>query len=113
MQRDMELIAKLLLQIEKMPPGEEGLHFSGGYDPKLITDHLFIMWDAGLIDAHDCSSSDGRNIMVNRMTWSGHEFLDNIRKGDIWDQLGSKLKEAPFEVVLDIAKSYARKKFGL
>jgi len=113
MKRDMELVAKLLLAIENMPPGEPGLHFPEGYDQKLIMDHLFIMWDAGLVEATDASSSSGRHVMVQRMTWMGHEFLDSIQKGDVWQQLRSKLKDAPFEVVLDLAKALARKKFGL
>jgi hypothetical protein len=109
----MELVAKLLLAIEEMPAGDYGLHYPDGYDNKVVTDHLYIMWDAGLVDARDESSSDGRYIVVNRMTWEGHEFLDAVRKGDIWQQLGARLKDAPFDVVLDIAKSLAKKKLGL
>jgi hypothetical protein len=109
----MELVAKLLLAIEGMAPGERGFELPEGYDEKLITDHLFIMWDAGLIDGRDVSCQDCRRFMLDRMTWAGHEFLDSIQKGDAWQQLRSKWKDAPFEIVLDLAKALVKQKFGL
>ena len=113
MKRDMELVGKLLLGIESMPPGEQGFQPVEGYEYGLMVDHLFIMADAGLIDADDSSSSSGRDILVHRMTWTGHEFLDSIRKGDVWQQLATKWKHAPYEVVLELTKSLAKKKLGL
>lgn len=113
MKRDMELVVKLLMKIEERSPGESGLDWPEGYDEKLMIDHLFIMSDAGLILGLDASSRAGRHFTVTRMTWFGHEFLDSVRKGDIWDQLKAKLRDAPFEAVFDIAKSYAKKRLGL
>ncbi|HWL94592.1 MAG TPA: DUF2513 domain-containing protein [Phycisphaerae bacterium] len=113
MKRDLELVAKLLIAIEATPPGEVGLRLPDGYDSNLIQDHLCIMWDAGLIEAIDASSSSGRQLFVQRMTWSGHEFLDSVRKGDFMEQLRSKWKDAPFEVVRELAMAYAKKKLGL
>lgn len=113
MKRDMELVAKLLLALEESEAGEMGLLFPEGVDPKLIVDHLFIMSDAGLIEATDSSSSDGRDLLVDRMTWAGHEFLDSIRKGDLWSQLRTKFKDAPFEAVRELAMAMTKKKLGL
>jgi hypothetical protein len=117
MKRDMELVANILLEIEKMPPNNRGDRLRvPGYDDDTISEHIVIMKDAGLIYAWktDGLPPDGRREMrASRLTWAGHEFLDAVRKGDVWEQLKSKWKDAPYEVVLELAKSYAKKKLGL
>lgn len=55
------------------------------------------------------------HIFVNRLTWDGHELLDNIRKESVWNAIKSEFKNASVSTILNIGKelaeSYAKKKF--
>jgi hypothetical protein len=47
------------------------------------------------------------------MTWLGHEFLDSVRDPDIWRKTkegASVAGSIGFEIVLEIAKGWARQK---
>lgn len=108
MKRDMDLIRELLLDIEKNHDGSGRLVpiETEGNSPAII-EHLFLLNEAGLIEGQDASHLAGRNFLVQRMTWSGHDFLDSIRDPEIW----KKTKEGAASVKgfsLDLVKALAK-----
>jgi hypothetical protein len=53
---------------------------------------------------------------ISRMTWEGHEFLDNIRDAGVWAKTKERLKGIPgidLAVIAEIAKAEINKKLGL
>ena len=97
MQRDMDLVRKILLAVEK---GEDVV----GYDTRLevedysrdeIDYHIEIMGEAGLLVA-SIQRFMGGEYMVNleRMTWEGHDFLDAARNESRWNQAKEKVLNA-------------------
>ena len=64
MRRNIDLIRELVLYIENndsWPNSIQNIEIEG-YDEKDITYNLFLMWEAGLIDAIDCTTFAGSHI---------------------------------------------------
>lgn len=70
--------------------------------------------EAGYIKA--TCTIDLKAYTVQRLTWSGHEFLDNIRDNETWKvtkDISSKLSSVSLTLMASLAKAYLLKKFGL
>jgi len=54
--------------------------------------------------------------VLNKLTWEGHEFLDDIRDQGIWNKTKERLKDIPsasIPVIVEIAKAEIKKRLGL
>ncbi|MCC5856145.1 MAG: DUF2513 domain-containing protein [Idiomarina sp.] len=85
MKRDMELVRRILFQLE------ERLEFDEPYVPKVdgyseneIFYHVKLMSEAGLIEAKNWSDDDGPCWLATSMTAAGHDFLDAARSDRLW-----------------------------
>lgn len=86
MRRDMELVRRILFEIENGNLGHGGAFHVEGYADVLVGYHVTIMAEGGLLVAHDVTSFDdaiAQSIPV-RMTWLGHEFIDAARNETVW-----------------------------
>lgn len=115
MKRDMELIRKLFFALEENP---HQLTIDG-YDIEVVKYHALLLIEAGFLDGKVSdtlvnTSVVPTHIFVNRLTWDGHEFLDNIRKDEVWNTIKSEFKDASvstiFNIGKELAESYAKKK---
>lgn len=135
MQRDMELIRAILLDLEGRSPGVDPRNF--GYacekvaaqlnvDADKLQYHLALLFDAKLIDgcalrgldpapnkAKRVDSDYVFHVMPRHLTWEGHEFLDSVRDAEVW----SKTKEAAssfgsygLDMLKDLAKGFIKTK---
>ncbi len=118
MQRDMDLIRKLLLYLEAKPDDRVKRSIEiEGYDPALINYHLVLLANARLIDfeASRSTSNPDRLIEVfpTRLTWEGHEFLDAARDQTVWDRvktdIGDRFTRIPLEVLKALLVDYIKK----
>lgn len=114
MTRDMELVRNLLLALER----SEGPDFTDvdglleGCDAQAVVYHWTIMHEAGLIEGTGGSTSSGVYFIPDRLTWYGHEFLDQARDDTVWQKAKSRLGErfagVPFGVIsavlIDVVK---------
>jgi hypothetical protein len=125
MKRDLDLIRDILLRIEADPK------FDGSANPvdaaKLgILDHsnaavlyqVVQLIEAGLLAGKflNAGAFPPPAVVVFKLTWQGHEFLDSVRDPDIW--LKTKARVAPvagvaFGVLVEIAKAEVKKRLGL
>ena len=123
MKRDMELIRERLLEIETngaSPIGwVEGIEIPG-YSTEQINHHVWLLWEAGFIDALDNSSQGNPCYYPRCLTWQGHEFLDAIRNRDIWQKTkdivgkaGTATVSAIFEVAIGIGRERIQQALGL
>lgn len=90
-QRDMDLVRAILLQLERRETsellGRDELKIEGRTDLE-VGHHLNLLFDAGMLIAEPVTTPSGRVIYVHAQTlsWAGHEFLDNVRDPEIWRQ---------------------------
>lgn len=115
MKRDKDLIRSLLLDVEMKDDGSGNpIEFDKiAKVDRDITEHLFLLADAGLIEAIDASSMRAREIIVLRLTWQGHEYLDNIRDPEIWAGAKSGAQQLggfSLEILGALAKGLIKKK---
>jgi len=126
MKRDMDLVRDFLLKIANAdePPNfsdlildrEEGSreHEVAVYNMRMLID------DVGLVTGVNVASHDGYDWIELELTWSGNDFLDNIRDQTVWEktkQGAQKLGGASWDVVIELAKGYlkaeAKKRLGV
>lgn len=111
MKRDLQLVRKILFYFEEKNnwAGEVKVEIPN-YDDKLVSYHIDIMYEAGLINGEPVLSKEGRiyDVMPFRLTWSGHEFLDNT-KGGRWEKILKKVKEKGGDFTFDTIKKLATK----
>ena len=109
MQRDMDLIRKILFVIEGkyvdtwLPGSDVQID---GYDMKTIAYHCALPHDAGLIYDYKAQyAGDGLCFFgVGRLTWEGHELLDKIKSDTVWNKTKETIKSKGIPLVLDAVK---------
>lgn len=111
MKRDLLLVRQILLHFEaKQDWGYEDPVNIEGYEKKLVDYHLQIMYEAGLLNCEPTKTDQGRlyDVLPFRLTWEGHEFLDNT-KGGRWDKIWKKVTEKGGDFAFDLIKKLATK----
>jgi hypothetical protein len=108
------LIRDLLLEVAANPDldGHLEVTFTADGDHSLVevTYHGQLLIEAGYLKGNRGMAT------VSRLTWDGHEFLDNIRDPRMWKNTKERLKGLPsvaIAVVAEIAKSEIKKHLGL
>lgn len=116
MKKDMDLIRKILLQIEEEYIDVALYNFSiDGYDMETVAYHCALLFDGGYIADYKGQYASNKLYAfgVSRLTWQGHEFLDTIRNNDVWSKTKVVLKEKAlplgFEMVSEVASSIITK----
>ena len=123
MKRDMDLIRRLMLDIEKEPAGTQT---SGdellreGDDQAVVAEHLKLLIEQELINGkgyQTLSSLDAAHILIFSITWQGHEFLDAVRNDTVWkktkDKVASVGGTASVEILTQIAAGFLRQMLGI
>lgn len=110
MKRDMELIRKVLLTIEK--DHIDVVLYSlpiEGYDIKTVGYHCKILKEAGLISEYQGFYADDelQGFCVGSLTWEGNEFLGKIKDESVWGKTKETIiaKGTPF--IFDAVKQVA------
>ena len=120
MQRDMNLIREILKQTEAQEHGyTTGNPDVDGYTDEQVAYHVYLMAQAGLVNATDVASMDSESpcALLLNLTWDGHEFLDATKDESIW----SKAKETVLKpgvsmtlsFLIEWLKEEAKQKLGL
>jgi Hypothetical protein (DUF2513) len=124
MKRDMELIRELLMAIEdqqKPVMQVSDLKLRDEWDVTVICHNLQLLVDADFIMATPVKTMAGvRNFTIQRMTWNGHDFLDNARSESIWStaketitKKGLSLETVGFGVLTQVLASVAKQILAL
>lgn len=105
MRRDMDLCRKILLAIEeKGDPAGGWIEDLGidGYEADIISAHIQLLDEKGLIEAIDLSSASSFELKAERLTDDGHEFLDHARDETIWNKAKQIVLEKAGSLSLDV-----------
>ena len=78
---------------------------------------LFQLHSAGYIKGNKISCLGGTDILVNDITWIGHEFIRNTSSNDVWhatlDKVKSAVGSASIGIIADVAANIAKARLGL
>lgn len=112
MERNMELIRKILLYIEEnyIDVALYDIEIEG-YDFKTIAYHCKICYEAGLISSYGDNYGDNEIISfgVSSLTWQGHEFLENIKDDTIWSKTKNVMNEKGINFTIKAIEQIATK----
>ena len=122
MKRGNDLLRNILLTIEAcpdVPPKmlriESFLDFCD--DPAIISLHIELLQEAGLIEAERIQRNDAiKGWDIRRLTFDGYEYLDTIRSPKVWRNVKERLEVvggATLEIVKDLATDEIRKALNL
>lgn len=109
MKRDMDLVRKILIRTEESNyPLSSNDYLDDCDDLRIISYHLKIMIQAGLLDGHIESDMSGNSTgFVYGLTWSGQDYLSAVKSDRIWqktkDHIASKASSATFGIIQEVA----------
>lgn len=118
MPRDMALVRELLLRLDAIEiDGTGGLLLTGsspevaikGYRDDVLHYHLHLLDDAGFLMPLKLKKQPSISVTFRGLSWSGHEFLDSVRRKDVWDHTHAILRKAgggTFEIAKAVAVAY-------
>ncbi len=110
MQRNMDLVRKILIAIENSvddEPGTIDLPHSE-FNDVTIFQHVRMMHEGNLIHAIEGHGFDNSAPWYpHSLTWHGHDFLDAVRDDAIWARVRLREKESGFSLPLQALYSLA------
>ena len=116
MKRDMELVRKLLFLAEE---GGKDDKLCEEYGQDVVAGHVAILLDAKLVVGEVVCNEVGVPVasVILRLTWAGHEFLDNARNDTAWKNVMEKVKgvgaTASFEILVELLKAAVKSCIGM
>lgn len=120
MKRDMDLVRKILLDLEKHEHGRAPSQLEiEGYSQEQIGYHVHLMDEASLLRAADVTHRQSPSPQATpiSLTWEGHEFLDAARDPSRWrsalDIAREKGGALTFEILKAVLVDLARRALEL
>lgn len=118
MKRDFDLIRRIMIDIERMPAFEQKQSFTyDGYDTATINQHIARLIEAKLVDGTPQTTSNQSRVLVNDLTWAGHDFLDAMRDDGLWAKAKENVLNPgasfTFGLLLHWLEVKAKEKLGL
>ena len=108
--RDMDLIRRIALATEELPPGE-ALSKLDGVEEELFAVHAQWMQEAGLITAA-LRPGDGSKpadfALVWRLTWAGCEFAEAVRSDTLWKKAKENVMKPSMSFTFDVLKEWLK-----
>lgn len=90
MKRDLHLVRAIGFAVEAATQSLSSTAIViDGYRPEAIAYHAVLMCEAGLLLAEDASelAAGVPELMIHRLTWAGHEFIDAARDDSSWNSV--------------------------
>jgi hypothetical protein len=110
MKRDMDLVRRILFAAEEIPAGSRPTYL----DILDVTEdelgaHVALLIDAGLIEGSAIRAFAGNygGATVTRLTWSGHDYLDQVRSETVWSETKSTILSRGLDLSIEAIKVVA------
>ena len=111
MKRDWDLVRRILAALESLGDTTSVLRADeiSGYDPEVVSYHMQLLIEAGLADGN-CREAMNAPLWcyLTRLTWEGHEFLDNVRSPTLWNRIKGVARSKGLELSFDVIKLAAK-----
>lgn len=107
MMREMNLVREILKwAADQEESGIDGNPSFPEYTDEQVDYHVYIMWQAGLVEAIDISTmgDSGRAAMLSSVTWAGHDFLDAAKDNTVWERAKKKVLSSSASFTFDLLK---------
>lgn len=115
MQRNWDLIRLILLKLEGLETtsGQVRPDEIEGYDKEVVSYHVRLLMDAGLIEG-ECSRTMGAPLYCvgYALTWEGHELLDRMRDATLWNRIKGVARQKGLDLSLDVIRQAAKALIG-
>lgn len=116
MKRDMDLVLRILQDIEKNcnDVGSYPIDLNGfQVEREKVLGHCKLIMDRGLANGQFASNG----AMFKALTWEGHDFLDNSRNSTVWQAAKEAAGDLSFgifvKVLVETATRYALSKIPI
>lgn len=119
MKRDMDLVREILKSLNEFEHGFAPRELEiEGFTQEQVGYHCLLLHEAGLIEAAEstCISDLSPSAIPVRLTWQGHEFIDNAANEKVWGQAKGavgKLGEVSFSVWASVLSSLVMQNLGI
>ena len=110
MQRDMDLIRDILLAGEAWHDAVIPVFQVPGHNNQVIEAHVKLLVDYGALQSEKAHGGGHRGW---RITWAGHEFLDEVRDPEIWKKTkegAEKVGSWSIKLLSELASGFVRAK---
>ena len=114
----MEIVREILLDGEKIDPASGEYHALEleGRDGHVVYEHAVLLEEEGYIVA-SFAMGNPPQVVIQRLTWVGHDLLDSIHDDSIWSAVKRRLAAvggaASVEVVKAVAVDTMRTQLGI
>ena len=109
MERNWDTIREILMQVEKCTLPIDQVRLSNFPSERAgeISYHIILLIEAGLVSGKISQSigPEPKDFIAQRLTWSGHEFLDSIRSDGIWERTKKKFVNEGASMTFELVKS--------
>lgn len=108
MKRDMDLVRKILLQIEEEHVSTAIFNLKiEGYDLPTVAYHCKIMNEAGLLSHYSAKygSDTIYAFQVGGLTWEGNDYLDKVRDNSVWKKTKDAITDKGLPLIFDTIKT--------
>jgi Hypothetical protein (DUF2513) len=109
MKRNWDIIRKILIKVEAAPTEFAEIESDSieGVDSETAAYHMRLMIESGLV-LGSCRSSIGTPwCHLRRLTWEGHELLDQIKRETIWNKVKEQSMQRGVELSMEVIKQVA------
>lgn len=125
MKRDMELVRRILLEVQSRTDVEPRKVEIEGIEQITLARHVEMLVEAEFLQGTIAKPSGSRNypvVWVTDLSWAGHDFLGALENESVWSSIkqsfgAAELATMPLSVLKDVGvallKEYAMGKVGL
>lgn len=108
MKRNMSLIRKILLAVE----ANEQPDLIPDYSADEVLYNQALAVEAGLVEGRVSNNLSNTTqipsaVHIKKLTWQGHEFIDLMKKAEVWETIQREFKEASFATILNVGRELA------
>lgn len=108
MQRDMNLVRKIMLQVQSRGDVFPRTVKIDDVDDEILGRHVEMLFDAGFLDGSKMQSVslNYHIVLVRDLSWEGHDFIASISKDGVWQKIKetfspTELSTMPLKVIKD------------
>ncbi|MGZ8937476.1 MAG: DUF2513 domain-containing protein [Halobacteriota archaeon] len=110
MKRNWDTIREILIKTEELVVGSD--LSPNDFAPERrdeISYHVKLLEESGLVKASiiEYLGDSSIHFDIERLTWSGHEFLDAIRDDSVWKKIKKIASEKSVAMLFDVLKGVA------
>jgi hypothetical protein len=120
MERNLDLVRRIMLEIQSISPGETKSTFAceGEYKQAIVYEHLRLLHKEGFIEGNITPDRSRIGaVSISALTWKGHDFISASQDDHIWEQTKSLIIEPKmsftFDILLEWLKKASRSQLGL